>query len=739
MSLDLALSYAAAGWPVFTCRPATEEVVDPATGEITTKTEKSPYTVFGLKDATRNERIIRRWWQDNPDAIVGIPTGEKIGAWVLDLDNKPGIGNGLEWLEAMESIHGDLPDTARATTANGGLHIYFAHEHGVRNRGGLGVAVDVRGDGGYCIAAGSVMRDGRTYAWLDHDGDGLPHVAPAPQWLLDLVLPRPYEPAGDFTGRLVSASENPAYVDAALNDELHRLTTTRQGNRGYELNKTAFVIGTFVGAGAVSRADAEAQLYAAAVSNGLVKTDGEKQCRDKIRRGLDSGERQPRQVPAPGVVEHRDISGMLQRAKERREAAAVPQQSAAPTEPAPSATDEAPPTHTEPPRILTATPFIYRDPSLIPRREFLYGRHYVRKYLTATFGAGGGGKSANAVTEALAMCTGRPLLGGKLEEPLRVWYINAEDDPVEIERRFAGAIKHYGIRPEQIEGRLFADSGRLQDFVIMREDGKRTRVCEPVVEAFKDELKRNRIDVAIIDPFVSTHEVEENDNSKIQRVATQWVLIAEKTGTAIELIHHVTKNNMEITADSGRGAGALKDKCRSVRTINQMTESEAEAAAIPQHDRLGYFRVDFGKANLAKRSGKSEWRRFESVKLGNGKGNLAAINGDEIGVVVPWEWPTAEKIVEEGFTPEQIELIRVRIANEDYKYDQKGSPWAGEAVAYALELDMDGTNWKKHAKKMLDALIKERILEVATDKDPVSRKVKKYVRASDLTATDELH
>src|SRR5690606_27895750 len=127
----------------------------------------------------------------------------------------------------------------------------------------------------------------------------------------------------------------------------------------------------------------------------------------------------------------------------------------------PPAADEAP---TEPPRILTATPFIYRDPSLIPRREFLYGRHYVRKYLTATFGAGGGGKSANAVTEALAMCTGRPLLGGKLEEPLRVWYINAEDDPVEIERRFAGAIKHYGIRPEQIEGRLFADSGRLQDF-----------------------------------------------------------------------------------------------------------------------------------------------------------------------------------------------------------------------------------------------------------------------------------
>jgi hypothetical protein len=38
---------------------------------------------------------------------------------------------------------------------------------------------------------------------------------------------------------------------------------------------------------------------------------------------------------------------------------------------------------------------------------------------------------------------------------------------------------------------------------------------------------------------------------------------------------------MEVTADSGRGAGALKDKARSVRVINTMTAKEARFSFDP--------------------------------------------------------------------------------------------------------------------------------------------------------------
>jgi AAA domain len=57
------------------------------------------------------------------------------------------------------------------------------------------------------------------------------------------------------------------------------------------------------------------------------------------------------------------------------------------------------------PKELKATPYVFRDPKSIPRREFLYGTHLIRKFGSAKFAAGGVGKSALALTEAIAMAT----------------------------------------------------------------------------------------------------------------------------------------------------------------------------------------------------------------------------------------------------------------------------------------------------------------------------------------------
>src|SRR6185312_11412276 len=56
-------------------------------------------------------------------------------------------------------------------------------------------------------------------------------------------------------------------------------------------------------------------------------------------------------------------------------------------------------------------PYVYRDPSLIPRRQWLYGGHYIRTFTSATFAPGGVGKSVLCMTEAVCMALGRPLLG----------------------------------------------------------------------------------------------------------------------------------------------------------------------------------------------------------------------------------------------------------------------------------------------------------------------------------------
>ena len=52
----------------------------------------------------------------------------------------------------------------------------------------------------------------------------------------------------------------------------------------------------------------------------------------------------------------------------------------------------------------------WRDPATIPPRQFLYGRHYIRRAIGATIAAGGRGKTTLAVFEAVTMAAGFDLV-----------------------------------------------------------------------------------------------------------------------------------------------------------------------------------------------------------------------------------------------------------------------------------------------------------------------------------------
>ena len=49
---------------------------------------------------------------------------------------------------------------------------------------------------------------------------------------------------------------------------------------------------------------------------------------------------------------------------------------------------------------FSPTPFSLRDPAAIPRRQFLYGRHYIRDFLSATVAPSGVGKSSLSIARA---------------------------------------------------------------------------------------------------------------------------------------------------------------------------------------------------------------------------------------------------------------------------------------------------------------------------------------------------
>lgn len=738
--LDIALSYIKRGWPCFPCRHADETTdnFDPETGEVEVLKVKTPITSNGFKAATRFKHILERWWRDNPDAMIGVPTGAQINAWVLDIDPRH---NGNETLAALETEYGDLPATLTATTASGGKHFYFRHMPGVRNRGNLGPGIDVRGDGGYVIAPGSVTAAGGRYEW---DNDLEP--VDAPSWLLDLVVRRE-QPVTVHHG---TAHTNSAYVNAAVDRELSELAGEPMGNRNNRLNDAAFSLGTFVGAGALAESEARALLQDVARSWGRDWA----RCAKTIENGLAAGKRSPRDIPQPEQDNTRliDISRMiengLRKAKKKggQSTAAMHEngaqhdltprargndpESAPPasgTTPAdePAQQDNQP--QAEQPALL-ATPFTYKDPRTLPRREFAFGTHYIRKYVSVTVAPGGLGKTALAIMEALSMTSGKPLAGTKPPEPLRAWIFNSEDPRDEMERRIMAACIRYKLKPADTQG-LFLDTGREQELVVMREDRKSgLKVNEPIVEAVVEQIRRNSIDVMIVDPFVSTHQVNENDNGAIDKVAKLWAQIADQTNCAIDIVHHLRKlADREATVEDARGAVSLIGAARSVRVLNRMSADQAKDAGLEEGERYSHFSINHGKANLAPLSHKLEWRRLEGVPLGNGRGLTKP--QDFAPVVMQWKWPSAEEMVS-AVSDEQRGRIVSLLAGQSYKAARQGKPWAGEAIMAAFDMDADDKASQRRAGAILKAMLAEGVLKVEERRDEYSRGMQKFVVAA---------
>ena len=342
---------------------------------------------------------------------------------------------------------------------------------------------------------------------------------------------------------------------------------------------------------------------------------------------------------------------------------------------------------------VKASPFKWLDPATIPRRQWLYGRHYVRKFISETVAPGAYGKSTLAMTEALAIVTGRPLLGVIPDERANVWIWNGEDPMEELQRRIVAAALHYEIDPTEIAGRLFVDTGRETKIIIAEQTRTGAIVARPIVDAVIATIKANAIGLMIVDPFVASHRVVENDNPAIELVAATWAEIADVTGCAIELVHHARKTDgAEITVDDGRGGSALLAKVRSARTLNGMTDDEAARAGVD--NRRSYFRVQNGKANLSPPPDKANWYRLESFDLGNGGDGQPS---DSVAVVTRWTWPDAF----DGVTVSDLRAVQTAIAAGRWRESTQAKDWAGHAVANVLKLD--ATN-KAHRAKIAGLL-----------------------------------
>lgn len=116
---------------------------------------KAPNTAKGLYDASNDELDVKGFWEDCPNANIGLPTGEKNGFVVIDLDL--GQDDGKEAFQSLATL--DLSDTYTVKTGRGGFHFYYKYTPNIAdltNRTKWLPGLDFKTTGGYVIAPGSI-------------------------------------------------------------------------------------------------------------------------------------------------------------------------------------------------------------------------------------------------------------------------------------------------------------------------------------------------------------------------------------------------------------------------------------------------------------------------------------------------------------------------------------------------------------------------------------------------------
>jgi hypothetical protein len=110
----------------------------------------------GCKEATTNIDQISSWWEQTPNANIGVVTGFQFD--VIDVD-------GPEGFDSLTHIK-PIADVLASVITPRGRHIYVKARSERKNGTKLMDGIDIRAKGGYVVAPPSINADGKMYNWL---------------------------------------------------------------------------------------------------------------------------------------------------------------------------------------------------------------------------------------------------------------------------------------------------------------------------------------------------------------------------------------------------------------------------------------------------------------------------------------------------------------------------------------------------------------------------------------------
>jgi hypothetical protein len=157
---------------------------------------------------------------------------------------------------------------------------------------------------------------------------------------------------------------------------------------------------------------------------------------------------------------------------------------------------------------------------------------------------------------AISLAMGREFMGLKVPTARRVIVFQAENTLQQEQERYVAQIKGMGITTTPPNICYFPMVGRLE---LANPHSRKIMV---------DAIKAHQADAFFIDPLISFHDANENDNGAMRRVLDFITEIMRKTGAAAGVLHHFGKPNEKGTVEHrARGASAIRDWCDSMLAL----------------------------------------------------------------------------------------------------------------------------------------------------------------------------
>lgn len=250
---------------------------------------KHPALKNGVKGATKDKKIIQKWW-DKGNWNIGIAAGAS-NIIIIDVDPRNG---GIETLKSI-CAYAPIPKTLTAQTGGGGKHYIFLSNIDQKLPKTLGPGIDVQQGNRYIVAPPSLHKSGNNYYWLNSS-------APiTPEWILSVnerILQTPKFPKNQPDTHIPTEQKR-AFAEGCLVEATEKVRQAKPGERQSTLNKEAYGMGGFIARGLLDEQEVTAKLLSAApISQGVfgIADFTFKEAEKTIIRGLQDGKEAPRSV-----------------------------------------------------------------------------------------------------------------------------------------------------------------------------------------------------------------------------------------------------------------------------------------------------------------------------------------------------------------------------------------------------------------------------------------------------------